>query len=217
MTVADILALALAAGALVATVLAIVGTRRSLPALILPGVAVVVASIIVTALGGDEPSSAASLVSAIMFAALGTVGGSPAVALVLRWATKGAVPLGEHGGILVRAPGETQPRPRSSAWRCDHRLPREDRAHRLRARGRGRGDRRHRRHQRSRSLLGARDERGAGAIHHRHPHEPHVGGGCGRRDGRRLVEAGGAPSAVDGVGAGLRFVGTGSRSGGRGG
>lgn len=109
MTVTDAIALALAAGALVATLLALVGTIRSLPWLALPGVAVIGAGIIASVTMESERSTITTLLVAITFTALGTIGGSPAVALVLRWATKGAVPLGDHGGILVRDPGQPSP------------------------------------------------------------------------------------------------------------
>lgn len=109
MTIADTLTVALAAAALVSTVLALVGTVRPHPWLMLPGAGVIVAGIITSAVIEPDPSGIATLLATIAFTALGTVGGSPAVALVLRWATKGAVPLGDHGGILVNDPGQPSP------------------------------------------------------------------------------------------------------------
>lgn len=109
MTTDDTLAFALAAAALVAAVLALVGTIRPQPWLALPGAGVIGAGIITSAVIEPDRSAIATVLAAIAFTSLGTIGGSPAVALVLRWATKGAVPLGDHGGILVRAPGQPSP------------------------------------------------------------------------------------------------------------
>ena len=76
-----------------------VGTGRHW--LVAPAVVLVAASIVVAlALPFDAEGPWPSAATAIGFGALGVLGGSPVVGLVLRFA-QGGVELGDHGGIVV--------------------------------------------------------------------------------------------------------------------
>ena len=107
----DILSIVLASAAFLASGLALAARGRRVW-LVLAGAVVIVAGILVAALvPADGAAMWSPVILAVAFAALGTIGGSPAVALVLRLATQGSVELGSHGGILVTDP--TQPKPRT--------------------------------------------------------------------------------------------------------
>lgn len=98
-----ILSLALVALVLVLTAVAIGGSRHWLVA---PAAVVVFAGIVLLILAPFPlaESRVASVALAIGFGALGVLGGSPIVALVLRFA-QGTVQLGDHGGIVVADDG----------------------------------------------------------------------------------------------------------------
>jgi hypothetical protein len=109
--VAEFTTIALAVAALVASGLALAARGRRIW-LVLAGAGVIVAGILAAALiPRDGAPNWATVALAVAFATLGTIGGSPAVALVLRLATHGSVELGAHGGILVS--DRTQPTPRT--------------------------------------------------------------------------------------------------------
>jgi hypothetical protein len=100
-----------------ALVLAVVALGRSRHWLVAPAAVVVLVAILLLVLAPFPlaDSRVASVVLAIGFGALGVVGGSPIVALVLRFA-QGNVELGDHGGIVV-ADGETPRAPRREILR----------------------------------------------------------------------------------------------------
>ena len=99
------LLLLLAAGLL----LALVASRRPTAQktgthwLIVPVVVLIVAVIIFTAAGGGQsvPAVGFHIASTVLLILIGITGGSPLVLVVLDLAGSGAVPLGDHGGILV--------------------------------------------------------------------------------------------------------------------
>lgn len=103
------LLLLLAAGLL----LALVASRRPTAQkpgthwLIVPVVVLIVAVIIFTAAGGGQsvPAVGFHIASTVLLILIGITGGSPLVLVVLDLAGSGAVPLGDHGGILVSAIG----------------------------------------------------------------------------------------------------------------
>ncbi len=75
--------------------------------LIVPVVALVAVAIVLAAVGGGEsvPGPGFQVAAIVLLLLLGVVGGSPLVLVVLELAGSGAVPLGEHGGILVSEAG----------------------------------------------------------------------------------------------------------------
>lgn len=99
------LLLVLIAGAL----LALVASRRPTPQrpgaywLIVPVAVLVVAIIILTvaSTGDAAPAVGFQIAATALLMFIGVVGGSPLVLVVLELAGSGAVPLGDHGGILV--------------------------------------------------------------------------------------------------------------------
>lgn len=103
------LLLLLAAGLL----LSLVASRRATPQrpgtywLIVPVVVLVAIAIVYAALGGGEsvPGIGFRIGAIVLLLLIGVVGGSPLVLVVLELAGSGAVPLGEHGGILVSEAG----------------------------------------------------------------------------------------------------------------
>lgn len=100
---------ALAAG----LALAIVASRPDTPTrtgnhwFIVPVVALVAVAIVCAAVGGPDLADALGLriAAIVLLLLIGVVGGSPLVLVVLEVAGSGAVPLGEHGGILVSEAG----------------------------------------------------------------------------------------------------------------
>ena len=100
---------ALAAG----LALAIVASRPDTPTrtgsrwFIVPVVALVAVAIVCAAAGGPDLSEVIGLriAAIVLLLLIGVVGGSPLVLIVLELAGSGAVPLGEHGGILVSEAG----------------------------------------------------------------------------------------------------------------
>jgi hypothetical protein len=95
----------------VALVLTAVASGRSRHWLVAPAAVVVVVAIIVLALAPLPlaDNRVASVALAIGFGAIGVLGGSPVVALVLRFA-QGNVELGDHGGIVVADPEAAAPK-----------------------------------------------------------------------------------------------------------
>ena len=75
--------------------------------LILPVVVLVVAFIIFVAAMGREamPAFGFLIAATVLLVLMGIIGGSPLVLVVLELAGSGAVPLGDHGGILVSDEG----------------------------------------------------------------------------------------------------------------
>lgn len=100
---------ALAAG----LALAIVASRPDTPTrtgshwFIVPVVALIGIAIVCAAAGGPGLSDAVGfrIAAIVLLLLIGVVGGSPLVLVVLDLAGSGAVPLGEHGGILVSEAG----------------------------------------------------------------------------------------------------------------
>lgn len=98
-----------------ALLLSLVASRRPTPSkpgnhwLIVPVVVLVAIAIVFAASGGWDaaPSLGFRIAAIVLLLLLGVVGGSPLVLVVLELAGSGAVPLGDHGGILV---SETGPR-----------------------------------------------------------------------------------------------------------
>ncbi|GAB3144093.1 hypothetical protein GCM10027057_29790 [Marisediminicola antarctica] len=72
--------------------------------LIVPAAVPVAAIVIAGMLGpvATAPHPALALLAGLGLTLLGVVGGSPIVSVLLGVATRGSVPLGSHGGILVR-------------------------------------------------------------------------------------------------------------------
>jgi hypothetical protein len=68
--------------------------------------AALLAAIIVAALPGPGSTPILSVLLSLIAAALAVIGGGPAATTSLRLATRGSVPNGQHGGILV----ESEPR-----------------------------------------------------------------------------------------------------------
>ena len=101
----------------VALVLAAIAIGRSRQWLVAPAAVIVLAAIVVLMLAPFPLTEGrvASVALAIGFGALGVLGGSPVVALVLRFA-QGTVQLGDHGGIVV-ADSETPKAPRREILR----------------------------------------------------------------------------------------------------
>lgn len=103
------LLLILVAGAL----LALVAGRRPTPQrpgaywLIVPVVVLVIAIIIFTAAstGDAAPAVGFQIAATVLLMFIGVIGGSPLVLVVLELAGSGAVPLGDHGGIMVSGAG----------------------------------------------------------------------------------------------------------------
>jgi len=75
--------------------------------LIVPVVALIAVAIVFAAIGGlqSAPSLGFHVAATILLLFIGVIGGSPVVQVVLTLAGSGAVPLGEHGGILVSEDG----------------------------------------------------------------------------------------------------------------
>lgn len=75
--------------------------------LVIPVVALIAAAIVYAALGGFHTAPAAGfhVAATVLLVLIGVVGGSPLVLVVLELAGSGAVPLGDHGGILVSDTG----------------------------------------------------------------------------------------------------------------
>ena len=104
-----IVLVALAAG----LALAIVASRQDRPTrtgshwFIVPVVVLVAVAIVCAAVGGPDLADAFGLriAAIVLLLLIGVVGGSPLVLVVLELAGSGAVPLGEHGGILVSEAG----------------------------------------------------------------------------------------------------------------
>ena len=104
-----IVLVALAAG----LALAIVASRQDRPTrtgshwFIVPVVVLVAVAIVCAAVGGPDLADAFGLriAAIVLLLLIGVVGGSPLVLIVLELAGSGAVPLGEHGGILVSEAG----------------------------------------------------------------------------------------------------------------
>ncbi|MCU1441480.1 MAG: hypothetical protein JWP85_2477 [Rhodoglobus sp.] len=95
----------------VALILTAVASGRSRHWLVAPAAVVVLLAILLLALAPFPLADdrVASVVLAIGFGAIGVLGGSPVVALVLRFA-QGNVELGDHGGIVVADPEAPAPR-----------------------------------------------------------------------------------------------------------
>lgn len=97
--------------------LALLASRRATPQkpgthwLIVPVVALVAIAIVFAALGGgaSAPADGFRLGAIALLLLLGVIGGSPLVLVVLELAGSGAVPLGDHGGILVSEAGTKKP------------------------------------------------------------------------------------------------------------
>ncbi|TFB80711.1 hypothetical protein E3N84_02245 [Terrimesophilobacter mesophilus] len=96
-----------------AVLLALVASRRPTPSkpgnhwLIIPVVVLVAIAIVFAVAGGwaSVPSLGFRIAAVVLLLAIGVVGGSPLVLVVLELAGSGAVPLGDHGGILVSEAG----------------------------------------------------------------------------------------------------------------
>lgn len=75
--------------------------------LIVPVVVLVAIAIVFAAAGGwaSVPGLGFRIAAIVLLLVLGVVGGSPLVLVVLELAGSGAVPLGDHGGILVSEAG----------------------------------------------------------------------------------------------------------------
>lgn len=88
----------------VGIVLAVLAHHRDRTWLVAASAVPVVVILVVGVVAGDLPAAhpAITAVLVLALAALGVIAGSPIVALVLRLATRGSVPLGIHGGILVK-------------------------------------------------------------------------------------------------------------------
>ena len=93
-------------GVAVALVFAAVASDRRRHWFVIPSAAIVLLAVVVPlAVGSAVPGPLwLTTVAAVGFGALGVIGGSPAVGLVLRFA-QGTVTLGEHGGIVVSSDG----------------------------------------------------------------------------------------------------------------
>lgn len=93
--------------------LALLASRRPTAArprthwLVLPVVALVAVAMLYAALGGGQPEPWAGfrIAATLLLLLIGVVAGSPLVLVVLELAGSGAVPLGDHGGILVSEAG----------------------------------------------------------------------------------------------------------------
>ncbi|MBX3079269.1 MAG: hypothetical protein KDB18_07420 [Salinibacterium sp.] len=75
--------------------------------LVIPVVALIAVAIVYAAMGGVQSAPAAGfhVAATVLLLLIGVVGGSPLVLVVLELAGSGAVPLGDHGGILVSETG----------------------------------------------------------------------------------------------------------------
>ena len=73
----------------------------------MPVVVLIAIAIVFAAVGGwaSVPGLGFRIAAVVLLLAIGVVGGSPLVLVVLELAGSGAVPLGEHGGILVSEAG----------------------------------------------------------------------------------------------------------------
>lgn len=93
-----------------ATVFAALSSTRRLNVLVVPAAVAVIATLVIGIAAPDAlPDDAwVSTGLAVGFAAIGVLGGSAVVGLVLRFA-QGSVELGTHGGIVVDAKGELRP------------------------------------------------------------------------------------------------------------
>ena len=75
--------------------------------LVIPVVALVGAAIVYAAVGGIQSAPAVGfhIAATMLLLLIGVIGGSPLVLVVLELAGSGAVPLGDHGGIIVSDSG----------------------------------------------------------------------------------------------------------------
>jgi hypothetical protein len=75
--------------------------------LIIPVVVLIAAAIVFAVAGGahNPPAAAFTIAATGLLLLIGVIGGSPLVLVVLELAGSGAVPLGDHGGILVSETG----------------------------------------------------------------------------------------------------------------
>jgi len=91
-------------GVAVGIVLAVLAHHRDRTWLVAASAVPVAVILLVGVITGDFPGAhpVIAAVLVISLTALGVIAGSPIVALVLRLATRGSVPLGIHGGILVK-------------------------------------------------------------------------------------------------------------------
>lgn len=93
--------------------LSLIASRRPSPHksgphwLVIPVVALIAAAIVYSALGGVQSAPAVGfhVAAIVLLLLIGVVGGSPLVLVVLELAGSGAVPLGDHGGIIVSDTG----------------------------------------------------------------------------------------------------------------
>ncbi|PJJ72470.1 hypothetical protein CLV46_2042 [Diaminobutyricimonas aerilata] len=96
-------------------VLAVFATRPKRHWLVVPSAIPVVGTLAFVMIAGGVPDAPVGLLGALHGLGLGLIGviaGSPAVTLILRFASRDTVVLGAHGGILVRRPNEPAPAPR---------------------------------------------------------------------------------------------------------
>ncbi len=75
--------------------------------LVIPVVALIAIAIVYAATGGvqNAPALGFHIAATVLLLLIGVIGGSPLVLVVLELAGSGAVPLGDHGGILVSETG----------------------------------------------------------------------------------------------------------------
>lgn len=90
----------------VALTLAILAWTAKSPWVIGGAAASLLAALIVATLPGPGSTPVLAILLSLVGAALAVIGGGPAATVSLRLATRGSVPNGPHGGILV----ETEPR-----------------------------------------------------------------------------------------------------------
>lgn len=94
-----------------ATALAIAALRRSGPTLVTSAGVLLAIALGLAAWPTPEPPVAVAMAIGVLGLALAVIGGGPAATQVLAAATRGSVPSGTHGGILVTADaGDEEPR-----------------------------------------------------------------------------------------------------------
>lgn len=95
-------------------VVAVLATRPKRHWLVVPAAVPVIGTLALVVAGGvpDAPLDVLRSLHGLGIGLIGVIAGSPAVTLILRFASHDSVVLGAHGGILVRRPNEPAPAPR---------------------------------------------------------------------------------------------------------